>query len=330
MKISGSREGEEGAAGGGGCAPGLAGDGGSGAPGPAGDGAAGGLARLRAAVRDQWETLSASERAVAQYLAGAPAESLLFASAQELGSASGTSNATVVRALQRLGYAGLPALKRDLTADFTSSVAPEVRLAQRIAHVGRDLGGIWDEVFDEAQDRIGHARRLTSDEALRTAVGALAEAGEIHCFGVAASELAARHLALALGRIGRRARHVGATGFTLADDLLALRRGDAVVIFQPGRALPELAVLIDRARAVGARVVLVTDELAETYGATVDAVLTAPHTPTGITTEALTALVVADVLLLALTTLDEARAVDTSHQLTALREQLLEPRRRRG
>lgn len=284
-----------------------------------------GLARLRAAVRDQWETLSTSERAVAQYVVSAPVESLLFASAQELGTASGTSNATVVRAMQRLGYAGLPALKRELTSDFTSAVPPEVRLRQRIAHVGRDLDDIWGEVFDEAQERIEHARRLTPGEALRDAVGFLAEAPEIHCYGVAASELAARHLALALGRIGRRARYFGDTGFTLADRLLAVRQGDAVVIFQPGRALTELTVLIERARAVGARVVLVTDELAELYGPRVDAVLTAPHTPTGITTEALTALVVADALLLALATLDEGRAVETSHQLTALREQLLAP-----
>lgn len=289
-----------------------------------------GLARLRAAVRDQWETLSTSERAVAQYVVSAPVESLLFASAQELGTASGTSNATVVRAMQRLGYAGLPALKRELTTDFTSAVPPEVRLRQRIAHVGRDLDDIWGEVFDEAQERIEHARRLTPGEALRDAVGFLAEAPEIHCYGVAASELAARHLALALGRIGRRARYFGDTGFTLADRLLAVRQGDAVVIFQPGRALTELTVLIERARAVGARVVLVTDELAELYGPRVDAVLTAPHTPTGITTEALTALVVADALLLALATLDEGRAVETSHQLTALREQLLSPKPRKG
>ncbi|ATL29649.1 MurR/RpiR family transcriptional regulator [Streptomyces formicae] len=288
-----------------------------------------GVDRLRAAVRDQWEALSASERAVAQYLASAPPESLLFASAQELGAASGTSNATVVRALQRLGYAGLPALKRELASDFTSAVAPEVRLKQRIAHVGRDLGDIWGDVFDEAQERIEHARRLTPDDALRDAVGVLAEAAEIHCYGVAASELAARHMALALGRIGRRARYVGATGFALADHLLGIRQGDAVVVFQPGRALAEISVLVDRARAVGARVVLMTDELAELYGGRVDAVLTAPHTPTGITAEALTALVVADAVLLALTTLDEGRAVDTSHQLTALREQLLASRPRK-
>lgn len=286
-----------------------------------------GVARLRTAVRDHWETLSASERAVAQYLASAPVEQLLFASAAELGTASGTSNATVVRALQRLGYAGLPALKRELASGFTSAVAPEVRLKQRIAHVGRDLDGIWGEVIDEARDRIEQTRRLTEPEVLRAAVTALADAGEIHCFGIAASEPAARHLALALGRIGRRSRFAGATGFAFADHLLALRQGDAVVIFQPGRALTELAVLVERARAVGARVVLVTDELGEEFGDRVDAVLTAPHTPTGITSEALTALVVADVLLLALTALDETRAVDTSHQLTVLREQLLKGRK---
>ncbi|MEU6845226.1 MurR/RpiR family transcriptional regulator [Streptomyces sp. NPDC046716] len=287
-----------------------------------------GVARLRAVVRERWDGLSTSERAVAQYLVSAPAESLLFASAQELGTASGTSNASVVRTLQRLGYAGLPALKRELANDFTSVVAPEERLKRRIAHVGQDLDGIWGEVFDEAAERIEHARRLTPGDALREAVGILAQAGEIHCYGVAASELAARHLALALGRIGRRARFLGDTGFALADRLLGVGQGDAVVIFQPGRDLAELTVVVDRARAVGARVVLVTDELAERYGGRVDAVLTAPHTPTGITAEALTALVVADALLLAMTTLDEGRAVETSHQLTFLREQLLRPKKK--
>lgn len=101
-----------------------------------------------------------------------------------------------------------------------------------------------------------------------------------------------------------------------------------MVIFQPGRALAELTVITERARSVGARVILVTDELAELYGPSVDAVLIAPHTPTGITAEALTAIVVADALLLALTALDETRAVETSHQLTALREQLLKTKRK--
>ncbi|MCX4710878.1 MurR/RpiR family transcriptional regulator [Streptomyces griseus] len=286
-----------------------------------------GATRLRVAIRDQWNDLSTSERAVAQYLVSAPVEQLLFASAQQLGAASSTSNATVVRALQRLGYAGLPALKRELANDFTSAVAPEVRLKRRIAHVGQDLDSIWTDVFDEAQERIDQARRLTGPDSLKRAVAVLAEAREVFAYGVAASEPGARHLALALGRIGRRARAVSETGFALADQLLALGQGDAVVIFQPGRRLMELSVLMERARSVGAKVVLVTDELGEAYADRVEAVLTAPHTPTGITAESLTGLLVADALLLALATLDEDRAVDSSHQLTALREQLLDPKR---
>ncbi|WP_435600138.1 MurR/RpiR family transcriptional regulator [Streptomyces sp. C10-9-1] len=301
--------------------------------GVSGSAAPGGITRLRARVRDLWDGLSASERGVAQYLVSAPAEQIMFASAQALGSSTGTSNATVVRALQRLGYAGLPDLKRELAADFTAGQAPDVRLAKRIAHVGKDLAKIRDEVFDEARERIDQCRRLADTESLERAVHALAEAREVFCYGVAACELAARHLARSLGRIGRRARFVGATGFALADPMLALGQGDTVVIFQPGRQLYELSLLVERARAVGARVVFVTDELSEAFGDRADAVLLAPGTPTGNTNDALTGLLMADTLLLALTTLDETSAVEHSHQLNALREQLLasgEQRNRRG
>lgn len=287
-----------------------------------GSAAPGGLTRLRATVRDLWDELSASERTVAQYLVSAPVEQVMFASTQELGSASSTSNATVVRALQRLGYAGLPALKRELAADFTAAQAPDVRLAQRIAHVGGDLDKIWNDVFDETQERIDQCRRLVDTDALKRAVTVLAEAREVFCYGVAACELAARHLARALGRIGHRARFVGDTGFALADPLLSLAQGDAVVIFQPGRPLSELTVLVERARSVGARVVFITDELREAFEDRVESVLLAPYTPTGNTNESLTGLAVADVLVLALTALDETSAVEHSHQLNTLRSRL--------
>ncbi|PNG91870.1 hypothetical protein SMF913_27335 [Streptomyces malaysiensis] len=280
-----------------------------------------------------WGELSVSERVVAQYLAGAPPENLLFASAQELGAASGTSNATVVRALQRLGYSGLPALKRELAAGFTSATAPEERLKQRIARVGHDLDEIKDRVFDEATERLDQCRRLLETDVLKQAVQTLADAREVVAYGVGASELAARHLVLKLRRAGRRARFVGATGFTMADELLGLGRGDAVVILHPGRRLREFTVLTDRARAVGAGVVLVTDVPTGPLATHADVVISAPHTPTGITAESLAGIVVVDTLVLALASLDESRAVEASHQLTVLRGQLIdraEPRPRKN
>jgi DNA-binding MurR/RpiR family transcriptional regulator len=154
----------------------------------------------------------------------------------------------------------------------------------------------------------------------------MAKATSVLCYGAGASEPAARHFALKLGRRGHRARSTAATGFALADDLLALGHGEAVVIFQPGRRLKELTVIVDRAHAVGAGVILVSDELGGAFAGRVDAVLAAPHTPTGISAEPLTGIIVADALLLALDSVDETRSVEHSHQLTALREQLLGPR----
>ncbi|MGW1991553.1 MurR/RpiR family transcriptional regulator [Embleya sp. NPDC001921] len=284
------------------------------------------LARLRAAIRDQWADLSPAERNVARYLTNCSPEQVLFASAQDLGASIGVSNATVVRTLQRLGLGGLSALKRDIAADFSTDVAPEVRLRQRISQVGQDLEGIRARVYDEAIERLEHGRANLDADAFRLATQLLADANEVLAYGVGASELAGRHLALKLNRMGRRARFVGTTGFGLADELLTLRRADVVVMFVPGRFLRDMEVLLDRARVVGARIVVVTDELVERLADTADAVLYAPHTPTGITAESLAAIVLSDALLLAVASLDETRSVEHSHQLTALRAQLLEPK----
>ncbi|MYV96757.1 MurR/RpiR family transcriptional regulator [Streptomyces sp. SID3343] len=284
------------------------------------------LERLRAAVRDQWGDLSPSERNVAEYLAHCSPEQVLFASAQDLGAAIGTSNATVVRTLQRLGLGGLAALKRDIAGDFSTDVAPEVRLRQRIEQVGQDLDGIRARVYDEAGERLEHGRANLDAEEFRRAVELIAGAAEVFAYGVGASELAGRHLALKLNRMGRRARFVGSTGFGFADDLLTLRREDVVVMFVPGRLLRDMEVLFERARMLGATVVVITDELVGRLADDADVVLYAPHTPTGITAEALTGIVLSDALLLAVASLDEARSVEHSHQLTVLRERLLEPK----
>ncbi|GAB2488415.1 MurR/RpiR family transcriptional regulator [Nocardiopsis aegyptia] len=281
-----------------------------------------GLERLRAGVRTHWDSLSPAEKSVCRLLTSYSAAQLLYANAQELGAASGTSNASVIRTLRRLGYDGLPALKQQIAASFTSDVAPEVRLRDRIGRMGGDFAAIWERVADEARERVEHVRSAGAPEDLERAVEILAGAREAAAYGVGASRIAAEHLTVRLNRIGARARHVDTDGFRLADDLLRLDRGDAVVVFAPGRVLPEVEVLLERARQVGASSVLVTDELADELSDRVDAVLAAPHTPTGMTAEALTGIVVADALVQSVATADADRAVESSHELTALRARL--------
>lgn len=281
-----------------------------------------GLVELRARVRTAWDGLSKSERSVSGLLAGSAAERVLYATAAELGSESGTSNATVIRTLQKLGYSGLAELKRHVATPFTEAVAPEERVRQRLVLAGMDTDRIIASIWDEARDQLDLARKTLSTENVATGASLLARAGNVYVYGVGASSIAAAHLALRLGRAGRPARHLDADGFRLADGLLALQSGDAVVVFAPGRASVEVETVISRARDVGAQTILVTDELHERFATRVAVSLHAPHTPTGLTSEALSSILVGDVLAQAVSVMAPDVAVETSHTLTVLRSRL--------
>ncbi|PRA13255.1 transcriptional regulator [Arthrobacter sp. MYb211] len=281
-----------------------------------------GLLVLQQRVRDHWEELSRAERSVAQLLVRTTAERLLYAGAQDLGAESRTSNATVVRTIQSLGYSGLSELKQQVAAPFSAAVSPEIRARQRIKSIGGNIEEVWRSVNTEASERLELAFAESSIEPMTRAVHLALAAPRVITYGVGASGLAAEHLALKLNRIGLPSHFISASGFQLADQLLMISAEDAVMVFAPGRMLADLRVLLQRARDVGAKVVLISDELQEELSGEVEVCLHAPHTPTGLTAEALTSLLVADVLVQTISAMEQTRTVQTKHELTVLRHAL--------
>ncbi|MFJ1767035.1 MurR/RpiR family transcriptional regulator [Amycolatopsis sp. NPDC088138] len=249
-------------------------------------------------------------------------EQLLYRSAVELGAETRTSNATVVRTLQTLGYAGLAELKTAIARPFTDQTPPEVRARSRVEATKGDLPNVWEMVTTEWADRIKLMRDGFSVEAYQRAVELMLSAREIVPFGFAASFVVAEHLTFKLRRLGRRARTIRSSGFGLPDDLLGIERGDVVIAFDPGRLLVDVDVLLDRVRTVGAGCVLVTAELADQLKDAVDVVLIAPHSPTGLTGDAATAMVVADALIQGVAASDVETTVEYSHTLNTLRQQM--------
>jgi DNA-binding MurR/RpiR family transcriptional regulator len=249
-------------------------------------------------------------------------EQLLYRSAVDLGAETRTSNATVVRTLQSLGYAGLADLKTAIARPFTEQTAPEVRARTRVEATKGDLPNVWEMVTAEWIDRIKLLQDTFSAEAYQQAVELLLGAREIVPFGFSSSFVAAEHLSFKLRRLGRRARAVSSSGFCLPDDLLGLERGDVVVLFAPGRLVVDIEVLLDRVRTVGASCVLVTAELTEQLKGAVEVMLIAPHSPTGLTGDAATAMVVADALIHGVAASDIEGTVENSHTLNTLRQQM--------
>ena len=79
------------------------------------------ISELRRRIREHWEAFSPAARSVCRALSERSAEQLVFVSAAELGAETKTSNATVVRTVQALGYSGLAELKAKLAAPIAGN-----------------------------------------------------------------------------------------------------------------------------------------------------------------------------------------------------------------
>jgi DNA-binding MurR/RpiR family transcriptional regulator len=279
--------------------------------------------------------MSRAERIVAEYLRD-HGRHAIFATAEQIGSATDTSDATVVRTAKSLGFSGLLDLRRTLAAE----VVVETN-AMRHFHLdpgdSEAAGGsVVDRVFAEAAERLAVTRRLVEAAEFGTAVDLLDGAREVLAFGLGGSGLLARYLAMRLTRMGRRARASWATGFQLADDLLGLGADDLVVLYTPARILGEIEVVLDHAHSVGARVLLISSSLGALFADRVDVTLAAPQSTTNFTGEMLSAEVLTDALLLQLASHDETRTTRAAEELTKLRSELVQgddsspaPKRRR-
>ena len=281
------------------------------------------IAELRARIRDHWDDFTPASRAVCRSLSEISPERLLYLSAAELGQASKTSNATVVRTLQSLGYAGLAELKDRVASPFQHPSRREERLRSRIESTGGDPKHVWDRVITEAIERIEFLNQHMAMDAYQEAVRLLLDAREIATYGFGANYVAAEHLTLKLRRFGRRSRCIQTAGFRLADDLLAIGADDVVIVIAPGRLVIDAEIVIDRARAVGAGIILLSEQLiAERLAADVTVAIHVPNTVTGITAEVLTTIVTTDALAQAVAAADTELTMESAHTLESLRQQL--------
>ena len=179
---------------------------------------------------------------------------------------------------------------------------------------------MFEHVFDVHRAALDLARgRLRAQ--FPAAVGLLAPAERIVLSGTGPSAAVAESAAVLLGRIGRPAATITATGVGAADQTLGLRRGDTLVLLAYTRLHTHAAVLLDTARRRRVPTVLVTDVLTDVGG--VDLTLTCPRgLPAEISSHAVTVLLI-EALVIALAATDRPRATSALRELNRLRAALL-------
>lgn len=213
--------------------------------------------RLHAAL----PSLSPAGRRVVRFLTG-NRPLVLTLSAMDLAERTGTSDATVIRTVQALGFAGLPELKRDLAETLSAQPAtPAQAMRETLAEAGEQSGRAIDLAIDTQREAVEALASAEARATLRAAVAALHPARRILVFGLGPSAALAHYVAMLLGRGGRLALPLDASGIALADQMLELAPGDALLVLAYGRAYREVIAVFAEARRLGLPVVLVTDSL---------------------------------------------------------------------
>ncbi|WP_299844434.1 MurR/RpiR family transcriptional regulator [uncultured Jannaschia sp.] len=220
--------------------------------------------------------LTPAEARVADYLA-AHRQEAMFASAQDLADAAGASDATVIRAVRKLGFAGLAEMRRQLGLELELELGLSDRIGRSISRIeagGSDalsaLINLHARTLDALRDETVHA-------AFARALDIVAGPGRVVAFGIGPSGHMAAYLATQLARLGADTLALTATGLSFADDLGRLRPGDRIVALAYGRASPELAALFDRAVEMDLPRILVTAPGGGLPDGRADAVLFVPR-----------------------------------------------------
>lgn len=223
---------------------------------------------MPSAVVDSWAGLDQMLRQAKQPLGAAGLrvarfidenrQIVLASSAAALGNRIGTSDATVLRTIQALGFASLADLKSAiLNGEAVSTPADDMR--RTLVDVDQATDAALDGILQAHADGLDVLRSEKCRAQMAAGVRILDGADRIAIFGIGPSSAIANYVSMLLARNGRRSRTISATGSMLADQLLDLRKGDALLMLAYGRLYREVKAVFAEAKALHLPTVLITE-----------------------------------------------------------------------
>ena len=244
---------------------------------------------------------------------------ILATSATDIAARTGTSDATVIRAVQALGFSGLAELRQALLAAIEAPSSPAHDMRRTLADLGETSDKAIDMVLDAHAEALARLRSPDSRAAMAAAISTLHPADRIVIFGVGPSATLTRYAAMLLARNGRRTATLDTTGSALADQLLGLQPRDALLVLAYGRAYREVTAVFGEAKRLGLPLVLITDGPLGRLAEQANVVLNLPRGRTERMALHGATLVALEALVLGLAAANRTAAIDSLDRLNTLR-----------
>jgi len=222
-------------------------------------------------IRSERDSMSAIERRIADFILD-NAHLLRDYSSQQLASALGISQSSVVKFSQKLGFKGYPDLK--------FSVGEAVARAgngQPAAHADADADPDdytrLDEALRQSKAAAEEETRVINPRAdVETIVGLLDRAPKVFVCGLGDDGVYAREFSMRLSLLGVLTIH-HADPILLISNLSAVRAGDVLMMFSEFGQLPQLTHAAREFKAAGGLLISITRHTANPLRALADASL---------------------------------------------------------
>jgi len=250
-----------------------------------------------ASIELKLDSLSESERKVAEYVLREPKKTLHL-NVGELARQSGSSQAAVVRFCKRIDLGSFGTFKlrlaRDVFRDSDERFIPDLDLESRVspAHIIRSVIG-------QSQHSLSLLASCLAPESVESAVDALLGATMVALFGVGASGVAAYDFLQKLVRVGVPASYTADTDLQVTT-ASTLRSSDVAFVFSYSGENAAMCEAARQAGGRGARVVSLTMDCANTLRGLADIRLLVPASERvyrqGASTSRLNQLTVVDIL----------------------------------
>ena len=205
-------------------------------------------------------------------------EAVMEQTAMEIAALLKTSDATVVRAIQALGFAGLRDLKQTLEQWFGPVVSSSEKMSTTVNTLTSDVNASIDFVLEGHQHTCDVLSEPHNRYAMAQAVSLLAQARQVAIFGIGASGILAEYTSRLFSRIGLPAIALNRTGIGLAEQLIALQRGDVLVMMAQKSAHREGQTTLREAKRLGIPTILLTNATDSRFSKEASVVI---HVPRG-------------------------------------------------
>lgn len=204
--------------------------------------------------RDIADQLTPAEQSLTKQIIASPRD-VALGTAAELAQRIGVHEATASRLAKKLGYPSYGAFRAAIQDEFIVRNDPAERVRNSL-RTGTEAGLLGDLIRQEIE-ALARIEQYLDDGAILAAAQTLSQARKIFVFARGNAQALAVLMDRRLRRMGRNVAMLVGDGRDLAEQVLGMDKGDAVLGFAFRRQPQHYAPLMAHARSVGAASVVI-------------------------------------------------------------------------